>query len=252
MKKAILVVSFGTSQLQQKEESIDPCISSIREAFKDWDIYESFSSDFLRKKLKVRNGLEILSPQEVLEKLKEEGYQKVIIQPLFLIEGIEYDKLIELKAQYQEAFSIEVGKALLSSREDYRVLAYELESCYKDNPSELLILGHGSTHEAHSSYKILQEVLDETSLRAYVTTLEDRDQIHTLPFEGENITIIPFMLVAGNHITKDVLGEDESSWMSGLTALGYEVEVVQKGLGSYESTRGIYKNHVQNAIKQVI
>lgn len=249
MEKAILVVSFGTSHLEQKAESIDPCVSSIGEAFRGWDIYESFSSDFLRKKLKERNGLVILSPEEVLEKLKEEGYKKVVIQPLFLIEGIQYDKLIELANHYREYLSVEVGKPLLSEKEDYEALVTGLESVYKDDTSEFLILGHGSSHEGHHAYSILQEVLDRTSLRTCVTTLEERDQIHNLPFQGCVLTLIPFMLVAGNHIIEDVLGEREDSWMSGLTELGYEVEVVQRGLGSYKSIQNIYINHIKQCLE---
>lgn len=249
MQKAILVVSFGTSHLEQKAESIDPCISGIRETFKEWDIYESFSSNLIRKKLKERNGLVILSPEEVLEKLKEEGYQKVVIQPLFLIEGIEYDKLIELANHYREYLSIEVGKPLLSQKEDYEMLVTEFESIYKDDTSEFLILGHGSSHEGRHAYSFLQEVLDTTSLRSCVTTLEERGQIHDLPFQGCVLTLIPFMLVAGNHIIEDVLGESEASWMSGLTELGYEVEVVQRGLGSYKSTQNIYINHIKQCLE---
>lgn len=249
MKKAILVVSFGTSHLMQKEESIDPCISRIGEAFKEWDIYESFSSDFLRKKVKERNGLMILSPKEAIEKLKEEGYIKIVVQPLFLIEGIEYDKLIELANEYRAYLSIEVGKPLLSEKEDYKTVVAELESIYKNDPTELLILGHGSSHQTHHSYGILQEVLNETSLRACVTTLEERDQIHNLPFEGCVLTLIPFMLVAGSHIIEDVLGEHESSWMSGLTELGYEVEVVERGLGSYKSIQNLYISHIKQCLE---
>lgn len=249
MKKAILVVSFGTSHLAQKAESIDPCIEAIRESFKEWDIYETFSSGFLRKKLKAEHGLELLSPETFIMQLKEAGYEKVIIQPLFLIEGIEYDKLIELARSYEDGLEIQVGKALLSNKEDYRALVKELVEAYSGQNAQLLVLGHGSSHEAHLSYQMLQEVLDEEGMKAYVTTLEDRDTIDTLPFQRGKLTLIPFMLVAGNHILKDVLGEDDHSWMSGLTKLAYEVEVVQKGLGSYVSTRQIYIRHIRKLLE---
>ena len=249
MKKAILVVSFGTSHLVQKAESIDPCIEAIKKAFKEWDVYETFSSGFLRKKLKAEQGLALLSPEEWMAQLQEAGYEKVIIQPLFLIEGIEYDKLIELARGYKDRLEVQVGNTLLSRKEDYRTLVEELVAEYSGKRTQLLVLGHGSSHEAHVSYKRLQEVLDEVGLRAYVTTLEDRDAIDTLPFQKGQVTLIPFMLVAGNHILKDVLGEEDHSWMSGLTKLGYEVDVVQKGLGSYESTRRIYISHIQRLLE---
>ena len=113
--------------------------------------------------------------------------------------------------------------------------------------TQLLVLGHGSTHEAHTSYHILQEVLDEAGHKACVTTLEDRDKNYTLPLEKGKVTLIPFMLVAGNHILKDVLSDEETSWKSGLTKLGYDLEVIQRGLGSYKSTSQIYIQHIGNA-----
>lgn len=57
------------------------------------------------------------------------------------------------------------------------------------------------------------------------------------------------MLVAGNHILKDVLSDEETSWKSGLTKLGYDLEVIQRGLGSYKSTSQIYIQHIGNAVR---
>lgn len=37
--------------------------------------------------------------------------------------------------------------------------------------------------------------------------------------------------------------------MSGLTELGYEVKVVQRGLGSYKSTQNIYINHIKQCLE---
>lgn len=255
MKKAILVVSFGTSYLEQKRESIDPCIEDIKNRFPQWDIYESFSSSFLRKRLALEHGLEILSPEACMESLKEKGYKYIIIQPLFLIEGIEYDKLLELKSRYEdkelkEGLKIEVGKALLSTQKDYDKVVKEIEEVYSELDTDLLLLGHGTTHEAHISYAHLQEMLDDTMLNCMVTTLEDRCDLEQIPFKKDKVTIVPFMLVAGMHILRDVMGEHKESFRSGLEALGKEVHVVQKGLGSYKSTREVYIAHIQDIVNK--
>ncbi|MDA3731895.1 sirohydrochlorin cobaltochelatase [Niameybacter massiliensis] len=251
MKKAILVVSFGTSYLEQKKESIDPCIHAIEEAFSDWDVYESFSSSFLRKRLLKEHNLKMLSPEESMETLQQEGYEKVIIQPLFLIEGIEYDKLLELQQAYEGETGIHqvaVGKALLSTQQDYTKVVKELEDLYSGLDSDLLLLGHGTTHQAHASYAQLREMLDKTTLNCIVTTLEDRSHLEMLPFKNEKVTVVPFMLVAGMHILRDVMGDHEESFKYGLEQMGKQVEVVKKGLGSYTSTRAVYIGHIQNVI----
>ena len=255
MKKAILVVSFGTSYVEQKKESINPCIEAIRERFPEWDVYESFSSSFLRKRLLLEHNLKISSPEESMALLKEKGYKYIIIQPLFLIEGIEYNKLLELKNQYEgqslsEGIKVAVGKALLSTQKDYLKVVKEIEEVYSKLDTDLLILGHGTTHEAHKSYTNLQEMLDTTILNCMVTTLEDRCRLEQMPFKKDVVTIIPFMLVAGMHILRDVMGEHEESFKSGLEALGKEVRVIQKGLGSYRSTREVYITHIQDVINE--
>ncbi|MEG0086095.1 MAG: sirohydrochlorin cobaltochelatase [Niameybacter sp.] len=292
MKKAILVVSFGTSYLEQKKESIDPCIQAIQEAFPDWDVHESFSSSFLRKRLLSEYNLKILSPDETMGQLKQEGYTKVVIQPLFLIEGIEYDKLLALRNQYHEGAQVDrlqevilasnirckeklegtseekvieqevdkaqrtkmkvaVGKALLSTQKDYESVVKEIEATYQGLDTDILLLGHGTTHEAHVSYAYLQEMLDATILNCMVTTLEDRCNLHQMPFKNDTVTIVPFMLVAGMHILKDVMGDQEASFKSGLEALDKQVKVVQKGLGSYLSTRQVYITHIQKVINKL-
>lgn len=251
MKKAILVVSFGTSYLEQKKESIDPCIHAIKDTFREWDVYESFSSNFLRKRVLAEHNLKILSPEESMALLQQKGYEQVIIQPLFLIEGIEYDKLLEFQKQYEGADGIKrmaVGKALLSTQNDYTQVVKELEGLYSGLESDILLLGHGTTHEAHASYAYLREMLDKTTLNCIVTTLEDRCHLQTLPFKSDRVTIVPFMLVAGMHILRDVMGEHEDSFKYGLEQIGKQVEVVQKGLGSYKSTRVVYIGHIQNII----
>ena len=44
MKKAILVVSFGTSYLEPLKNSIENVENKIRNQFKDYDVYRAFTS----------------------------------------------------------------------------------------------------------------------------------------------------------------------------------------------------------------
>lgn len=45
------------------------------------------------RKLKQRDGIEIDTPLQALQKLAEQGYQDVAIQSLHIINGDEYEKL---------------------------------------------------------------------------------------------------------------------------------------------------------------
>ena len=51
MKKAIVVVSFGTSYLEQLKNSIENVEGKIREKFKDYDVYRAFTAHMIIRKL---------------------------------------------------------------------------------------------------------------------------------------------------------------------------------------------------------
>ena len=51
MKKAILVVSFGTSYLDTLEKTIENAENQIRKSFSEYDIYRAFTSHKIIKKL---------------------------------------------------------------------------------------------------------------------------------------------------------------------------------------------------------
>ena len=57
MKKAILVVSFGTSYLEPLKNSIENVENKIRNQFKDYDVYRAFTSHMIIKKLEIVHGL---------------------------------------------------------------------------------------------------------------------------------------------------------------------------------------------------
>ena len=75
MKKAILVVSFGTSHLDALNNSIKKIEDSIQESFKEYDIFRSFTSHMIVRKLKEKYDMNILFPEDALKKLAEDGYE---------------------------------------------------------------------------------------------------------------------------------------------------------------------------------
>ena len=121
MKKAILVVSFGTSYHETRKKTIEACENKIKESFKDYDFYRAFTSGMIINKLKKRDNMFIDNPSEALEKLYNAGYQEVVVQSLHIICGDEYNKLKDMVAQYEDKFDkISIGRPLLTYIDDYR------------------------------------------------------------------------------------------------------------------------------------
>lgn len=113
MKKAIVVVSFGTSYLEQLKNSIENVEGKIREKFKDYDVYRAFTAHMIIRKLERVHGIIVEKPEEVLERLYAEGYQEVIIQPLHIIPGEEFSYIKNIEAHFKEMFkSIKVGRPI--------------------------------------------------------------------------------------------------------------------------------------------
>lgn len=63
------------------------------------------------------------------------------------------------------------------------------------------------------------------------------------------VTLLPFMLVAGDHALNDIDGDEPNSWKSILQTKGFAVEIRLNGLGENEKIRQIYVAHAQLALE---
>lgn len=252
-KKAILVVSFGTSYPETRKKTIAACENKIAENYPNYDLKRAFTSGMIIEKLKRRDKIFIDNPEEALEKLYEEGYQQVIVQPLHIINGSEYHDLIRAVKKYENKFRIlKYGKALLTKTEDYFALADVVSEEIKNNEQEeaVVLMGHGSQHAANSVYAAFDYVLKERGLKDYyVGTVEGYPELEQLIKKLKNknykkIKLAPLMLVAGDHAQNDMAGEDKASWKKRLEAEGYQVEIQLMGLGEYQGVQQCYLNKI--------
>ena len=94
-KKAILVVSFGTSYKETREKTIDAIENEIKNSFPDYTIYRAFTSNMIIKKLLKTDNLKIFTVKEALEKLIADNVKELIVQPTHVINGIDNDLMIE-------------------------------------------------------------------------------------------------------------------------------------------------------------
>ena len=62
------------------------------------------------------------------------------------------------------------------------------------------------------------------------------------------VTLLPLMLVAGDHALNDMAGEEADSWKSILTAQGYQVECIMQGLGVESGVQALYCQHLQDLL----
>ena len=259
MKKAILVVSFGTSYHETREKTIEPCENKIKESFEGYDFYRAFTSNMIIKKLRKRDNLIIDNPVEALERLYNEGYEEVVVQSLHLICGEEYNKLKEIVEGYKEKFDrISLGRPLLTYIDDYRetTLAVKQELDKMEIDEAVVFMGHGTEHESHSSYPAIEYMLRDYGINAYVGTVEGYPEIEQVikrlkETNIKTVDLMPFMLVAGDHAINDMASDEEDSWKSILENEGFKVKTHLKGLGENPYIQEKFVNHAIDCMKEL-
>ncbi|RQD74754.1 MAG: precorrin-4 C(11)-methyltransferase [Halanaerobium sp. MSAO_Bac5] len=256
-KKAILVVSFGTSYHQTRKKTIKACENKIAEKFSQYDLKRAFTSQMIIDKLQERDGITVDNPEQALQKLYEEGYQEVIVQPLHIINGSEVHDLIRTVKPFKNNFrKLKWGNALLSKTSDYFDMAEILKAEIKNDQQDqaVVLMGHGSSHAANSDYAALDYVLKERAMENYyVGTVEGYPEIEVVieqlkKKDYKKVKLAPFMLVAGDHAQNDMAGEDKDSWKNSLEKAGYEVEIHLQGLGEYEGVQAKYAEKVNSLL----
>ena len=65
----------------------------------------------------------------------------------------------------------------------------------------------------------------------------------------KKLYVTPLMLVAGDHATNDMAGDDDS-WKNILESKGFEVECTVKGLGEYDEVCDLYLEHLSKLLKR--
>ncbi len=244
MKKAILVVSFGTSYHDTLEKTIGAVERDIRSAFPEYEVRRAFTSNMIIKKLRER-GEATDTVESALEKLILEGFREVICAATHIINGFEYDKVTETAKRFSDRIKINVTRPLLSLNEDFDNLIGALRN---ELPTDKLcvLMGHGTEHFSNAVYPALKYRLDMRGLKnVYIGTVEGFPTLDDVLNEIKNSTVkkavlMPLMLVAGDHARNDMAGE----WLTALTDAGFETECVMKGLGEYKKIRALYIKRV--------
>lgn len=255
-KKAILVVSFGTSYQDTRDATIGAIEADIQAAFPDYEVRRAFTSQMIIKKLKERDNLEIDNVTGAMDRLVDEGFGTVVVQPTHVMNGSEYDEMVAEVSPYQDRFeTLRLGTPLLTSTEDYQLVADALRREFpREEGTAVVLMGHGSEHFANNTYAALAyhflmngdgDILIGT-VEGFPGLQEVLDQAKAMG--AKKVVLAPLMVVAGDHAANDMAGDEDDSWKTVFKSNGYEVEVVMKGMGEYPGIRALYVQHAAQAI----
>ncbi|UTC74586.1 sirohydrochlorin cobaltochelatase [Treponema sp. OMZ 792] len=246
MKKALVIASFGTSYADTREKTIDVIEKEAAGRFKNYDVFKAYTSNMVRAILKKRDSINVASPKELIDDLKEKGFSEIYIQPTHIIPGEEYEKL--------QLENTVLGQPLLHENTDFDEIIKALDLKKPKEDEAIVFMGHGSSHEADKFYDIMQNKLNAMGFEnVLIGTVEGSVELKDiLPILAERkikkIELYPFMMVAGDHAHNDMAGDEEDSWYTILKNEGYEVNANLKGLGEFPMIREIIYKSLENTI----
>ena len=232
-KDAMVVMSFGTTFKDSREKTINPTVAAIQKALPHVKVVTAYTSHIIVDRVKANEGLTIPTPEQALEQLKKEGYTRVALATLDVIPGMEYNYKTAIYRLYRNQFKkMTIGLPLLywQGQEDQR-----------DD-----VMAHGTPDPSNAYYAVIQTRLDRLGKgNAHVYTVEGwpslEDVMPMLKEKGiKNVTLMPLMMVAGDHANNDMAGDEEDSHKNILLKNGFHVNTYIHGLGENAAVRQLF------------
>lgn len=254
----LLVVSFGTSYNDSRRLTIGAIENDLETAFPDYSVRRGFTANIIIDHVQKRDGILIDDVDAALNRAVDNGVKNLIVQPTHLMDGLEYQELVDKVAEYSDAFDkVAFGKPLLMSDDDFARVEKAITEWtgeYDDGETAICFMGHGTEADSNEIYQKMQDKLTADGYENYfVGTVEatpSLDDVLAAVKAGnyKRVVLQPLMVVAGDHANNDMAGDEEDSWKTTFENAGYEVECVLHGLGENEAIRQIYIDHAQEAI----
>ena len=262
-KDAILVMTFGTTFADTRAKTIDAVEAAIQKAHPDIPVFEAYTSHIIIDRVKAKEGIKKMTPEEAFSKLKAEGYTRVAVVSLDVIPGMEYsyDSIIT-KMQMSKFKELSLATPLMyfqgTEGEPDQVVdflnAVKSQFPVMGKEDATLIIAHGTPHPGNAYYSVIQDRIEKLGMNnVFVYSVEGRpnldDVIPKLKAKGfKNVTLMPIMMVAGDHANNDMAGDDPDSHKSILTKAGFKVNTYIHGLGENENVRALYIQRANEAL----
>ena len=242
---ALLMVHFGTTYDETRAKTIDAINEKAVKAFPQLKVREAYTSRIVMKRLAQR-GIRKDTPVDALLKLRSEGIKTVKVQPSYIIDGIEMDRLRQDVEQVRPFFdSIWVSTPLLYSVEDAEKVCDILVNRHPADSKKrghVLFIGHGTEGPATALYSQLDYMLRANGHSNYhVATIEGYPTQQTAlaqikAMKGKKVTLVPLLFVAGDHANNDISVE----WKEAFEKEGLAVDVKLEGLGEVPEIQEMY------------
>ena len=254
-KDAIVVMSFGTTYKDTRAKTIDATVDAIKAAHPNTKVVTAFTSHIIRDRIQQKEGITYPTPEEALAELKKDGYTRVALASLDVIPGMEYNYDAAVYNLYKDNFKkMTLGTSLMywMGQENQTDQVIEtLKAVQSQFPKlgkedALLIMAHGTPDPSNAYYSVIQDRIHTLGMKnVFVYTVEGTPNLEQvipqLKLHGiKHVTLMPFMMVAGDHANNDMAGAEPDSHKSILEKEGFKVDTYIHGLGENPNIRNLF------------
>ena len=254
-KDAMVVMSFGTTYKDTRVKTIDATVDAIKAAHPNTKVITAFTSHIIRDRIQQKEGITYPTPEEALAELKKDGYTRVALASLDVIPGMEYNYDAAVYNLYKNDFKkMTLGTSLMywMGQENQTDQVIEtLKAVQSQFPKlgkedGLLIMAHGTPDPSNAYYSVIQDRIHTLGMKnVFVYTVEGTPNLEQvipqLKLHGiKHVTLMPFMMVAGDHANNDMAGNEPDSHKSILEKEGFKVDTYIHGLGENPNIRKLF------------
>ena len=254
-KDAMVVMSFGTTYKDTRVKTIDATVDAIKAAHPNTKVITAFTSHIIRDRIQQKEGITYPTPEEALAELKKDGYTRVALASLDVIPGMEYNYDAAVYNLYKNDFKkMTLGTSLMywMGQENQTDQVIEtLKAVQSQFPKlgkedGLLIMAHGTPDPSNAYYSVIQDRIHTLGMKnVFIYTVEGTPNLEQvipqLKLHGiKHVTLMPLMMVAGDHANNDMAGEEPDSHKSILEKEGFKVDTYIHGLGENPNIRNLF------------
>ena len=251
VKSTIVLVASGTS-VPRARRVYDYIDSAAKNRYPNADIRWAFTSRFIRDKL-AGQGVVTKSVEEIVNDLRSGGRGQAVFQSVHVVPGLEFREIGKAIAK-EPGFAL--GSALLTTDAD---IAAAIKAVGKDirDDSANIIIAHGNACNPEFNEQLVKfaRAIESTRDNVFVCTIQGLPGRENLQVARKqlarsgNANFIPLMIVAGDHILNDVVGEGEDSWKNIISASS---NTLAGPLGYNDEVLAIYFQHIDEALTRLM
>lgn len=281
--RRIVVASHGTTYADARAHDIGAVERAVQAAYPGWVVRRAFTSQPIIDRIRANGGEKVDNLGQVLQRAVDEGARTLVILPTHLLRGAEYERLVATADRFRNMMTIAIAEPLLGvaganvgtanpnpslravteavATATARDAGYDSVLAAAEDGCALVLVGHGSVHEASAVYDQMQTEATRLGYgNVFVGTIEGEPadtsceatvrKVLTAGYAKAQLR--PLMLVAGAHANKDMAGSGPESWKSRFEAAGIQATAQIKGLGQVTAVQQVYVRQVADAMQGVV